>query len=191
MTDSIIIYSQKNRLVFFLFISLAFLAAGLFMLFYTDQISSSAFARVVFLGSSALIKIAGILISLLSGAAAFRYLKLLFDSKPLLLVNQEGISDYSSLSALGFIPWEDIADVQLTDYSNNLFISLVLKEDEPYLAKMNWLQKRMSKINQSMTANESGSPSPLIFISLSASKAEPQTVFQQIKAGYADRWQDN
>ncbi|AND80141.1 STM3941 family protein [Streptococcus pantholopis] len=186
MTDSITIYPQKGKTVLYLLASLLLMAAGLFIFVYTEHFQNLAFVRIFLFGSSLLIRIIGGLGFLFFGAAVFKQSKFLLSSKPLLLVNQEGISDYSSPSALGLIPWEDIADVQLTDFSNQQFLSLVLKDEEPYLAKMNWMKKRLAKANQALVSSKADAAAPLIFISLSISKDDPEAIFRQVKDIYAN-----
>lgn len=75
--------------------------------------------------------------------------------------------------AVGYIPWEDIAPIQLTSYLNQTFISIAVKNEEAYLSQMNFLLQRSAyKANLRMGF-------PLINISLNTSAQSPASRFLQ------------
>lgn len=75
---------------------------------------------------------------------------------------------------LGFVPWEDIENVQLHHMFNQTFISVSVKDQEAYLAKMSTLQRNATKANLKMGY-------PLINITLNTTGKNPRTVYQEIK----------
>lgn len=54
----------------------------------------------------------------------------------LLLADEYGITDSSALISMGFIPWEEIADVGYVKYMNNHNICITLTNPERYLATL-------------------------------------------------------
>jgi hypothetical protein len=56
--------------------------------------------------------------------AVFVLFKQIFSKKPALIINEKGLTDYSSISSAGFIPWSDI--VEFKESVNSLKQKLLL-----------------------------------------------------------------
>lgn len=100
--------------------------------------------------------------------------KRIFTSHSLLIVDEQGMTDHSSALALGFVPWEDIENVQLRHMLNQTFISVSVKDQEAYLAKMSTLQRNATKANLKMGY-------PLINITLNTTGKNPKVIYQEIE----------
>ena len=118
------------------------------------------------------------------GLCSYYYAKRIFQNQPLLQVDETGVTDHSSAFAVGHIPWEDIVSIQLTSYLNQTFISIAVKNEEAYLAQMNFLQRSAYKANLRMGF-------PLINISLNTSAQSPLTVFAEIEARFGHFYKAN
>lgn len=108
------------------------------------------------------------------GLCSYYYAKRIFQARPLLLVDETGVTDHSTAFAVGHIPWEDIISIQLSSYLNQIFISIAVKNEEAYLSQMNFLQRSAYKANLRMGF-------PLINITLNTSAVQPEAVFVEIE----------
>lgn len=158
MIEPIVIPSKKLGNMIYALGALMFVIFGLLFLFSSD--------------------IVAILIGLFSiaffGWGFIILIKRLFTNHSLLIVDEQGMTDHSSALALGFVPWEDIENVQLRHMLNQTFISVSVKDQEAYLAKMSTLQRNATKANLKMGY-------PLINITLNTSGKNPRTVYQEIE----------
>lgn len=79
------------------------------------------------------------------------YFKQIFNNKPVLIVNENGIEEGISTYSTGLIKWEDIEDVTIIPYMNNTyFIGILLKRPEKYIKNeklLNRLNKQKSTKN--------------------------------------------
>ncbi|MDY3024821.1 STM3941 family protein [Streptococcus hyovaginalis] len=158
MIEPIIIPSRKLGNIIYALGSLIFVILGLILLLTAD--------------------ILPILVGLFSiaffGWCFIIFVKRIFNNQPLLMVDQHGITDHSSALALGFVPWQDIENIQLRHMLNQTFISVSVKDQEVYLAKMSSLQRNASKTNLKMGY-------PLINISLNTTGKNPKKIYQDIE----------
>lgn len=67
--------------------------------------------------------------------------------KPLLILDDHGLLDQSSIFSVGFIPWSDITRVYPTVVSKQRFLSVELKEPDRYLEKLTGWKHLMMKMN--------------------------------------------
>ena len=118
------------------------------------------------------------------GLCSYYYAKRIFQDRPLLLVDETGVTDHSTAFAVGHIPWEDITSIQLTAYLNQTFISIAVKNEEAYLSQMNFLQRSAYKANLRMGF-------PLINISLNTSAQSPAAIFAEIEARFGHFYKAN
>jgi len=82
-------------------------------------------------------------------------LKKLLSSKPAITITNTGIDDRSSPQAVGFIPWNDITEMETVRMGKwpvrTRYISLILKEPQEYLSKGNLLSRWIRKFNYVFT----------------------------------------
>ncbi|MGT2906958.1 STM3941 family protein [Streptococcus dentiloxodontae] len=176
MNDSIIVHKKSSASWFYFIDSLLFTALSIYFTFCFPieltggkQLLINILKPVFFFGI------------FFFGGCTFFCIKRLFNPKPILQVDESGITDTSSALAIGHIPWRDISDVQLTHYFNQTFISVAVKDEKQYLSKMNFLQKQATKTNMKMGF-------PLVNITLNTSGVDPEAIFLQIKERYRDRY---
>lgn len=129
---------SKTKLTKGLLGSVAFVAIGLWILIYQPYIGNPVFDNVIIkYGAST----AGIIFF---GFLAFFFLKKISDKKPGLTINNEGIHDNSSATAIGLIPWHDITYFSISSVMSQQFLVIGLKDPERYIAAQTNLLKKKS-----------------------------------------------
>ena len=93
-----------------------------------------------------------ILIPILAICAIF-YFRQIFNNKPVLIVNQKGITEYMSARSVGFIKWEDIEYINVFPYLGNTFcFCIYLKRPEKYIKN----EKLLRKLNNQKSTKKWG-----------------------------------
>ena len=131
-----------NRIKTLLYCIAALILAG-----FTVVILYASFER----GSVIAIIVA--LVLCLAGVLFFGFIFLylirtLFDRRPMLIIDRDGITDNSSAAALGFIPWSDLGEARVTTLAGNEFVELRLRHEEKYFETMSGLKKLLIKANR-------------------------------------------
>lgn len=103
--------------------------------------------------------------------------KKIFDSKPGLTLNSEGITDNSSGVAAGFIQWSEIDGINESQFQKQKFVSIMVKNPEKYLNSGSALQKIAKKANLKMC----GTP---INISANSLKMKYEELFKTVTEYY-------
>ncbi len=67
--------------------------------------------------------------------------------KPLLVLSDQGVMDQSSIFAVGFIPWEDIKEIEARSAGRERFVSIELENVQAYITKAKGLQRTMMNLN--------------------------------------------
>lgn len=105
-----------------------------------------------------------------------------FDSKPGLEFNEAGIIDNSSGVSAGFIPWDQITDIQIMKMASQKFLSIYVANPEKYLENGNVVQRFMHRQNVKLV----GTPISISANSLKVSFDElVKIVDQQIESRIA------
>jgi hypothetical protein len=150
----VIIQFSKVKLALLLLLALGFVALGIWFV-----LSPSTFGH--FEPRKTLVFITGIASIVFFGACAFVILRKLPDSKPGLVLNEDGYADSSSGVAGGLVKWKDITGIRLLTISNQHLLMIHVRNPEEYIERVQGkFKKRMMKLNYKMY----GSP-----LSLSAS----------------------
>lgn len=97
--------------------------------------------------------IAGVFFLFMLGFAVFYFIQLM-NSKPLLILKDEGFYDYSTIGATGdrMIRWDEVDRIDLIQYGGQKNISVFLKNPEETLKDAKATSKALSSINNSMDA---------------------------------------
>lgn len=74
----------------------------------------------------------------------------LLDNKPAIIVNETGITDYSTAIGVGHIKWEDITHFSIRKVFNQRFIIVHVKNPELYINKVSGTKKWLRKRNNTM-----------------------------------------
>ena len=138
-----IINLSKTKLIFLLVGSLAFVALGAWI-FTADNQNTELLPK---LASMTLAQGIGLFTILFFGVCTLFAIKKLFDNKPGLVINPEGIIDNSSGSSLGFIPWDDVIGVDQYQIERQKFVSILVSDPHKYAERGNSLQRMAHRAN--------------------------------------------
>lgn len=98
--------------------------------------------------SSGFIFLAGLICFISFGLGNLVLLKMLFRKNPALIINEKGITDYSSFISIGLIHWEDIIYIKAGKVKSTQFITIHVKNKKKYLSlSKNRFQNYMMKLN--------------------------------------------
>lgn len=78
------------------------------------------------------------------------WVKLATQGKPVLVVDENGITDHSSMIAFGFIPWSDVKSITIGSERDISFIEVDLANPEQYLARLKGISRCAVRINLKM-----------------------------------------
>ena len=127
-TKQIEIPLSKIKLTLMLFGSIAFVAAGIWMVTSPNAFSTSHRTHnpiIVFVIGAA---------SILFFGLCLVYIAIkLTDYAPGLIISDEGIYDNSSGVSVGLIPWTDIKKIEISNAGRQRFIVLVVKNPKHYI----------------------------------------------------------
>ncbi len=101
-------------------------------------------------------------------------IKKALSGKPLLTVTSDGILENSTVLSFGFIPWCDIEYIYLDSMMNNVFIEVLLKNQEAYIEKLSGVKKWLARWNLKLGHQP-------ISISLSPSGVSPQDLIGELQ----------
>ena len=143
MTESkkIDIPSSKAKLAKLIIFSILFLIGGLWMIITNPQTSNSVFNNPILKAiasyGSAIMGLFGI----------YFFTKKVFDKKPGLILNEQGVYDNTSAFKFGFIPWSDISEVyersiQTSFVPKQYFVTIGLVNPEKYILRETNVLKR-------------------------------------------------
>jgi len=125
---------SKAKLTKLLIFSALFLLGGLWMIITNPQTSNSVF-------NNPIIKALASYGSTLMGIwGIYFFSKKLFDKKPGLVLNEQGIYDNTSAFKFGLIPWSDISEIyersiQASIASKQYFVTIGLVNPEKYISR--------------------------------------------------------
>ena len=157
--DEVIILLSKRKNLLALIGSLAFIALGSWIFVEAGR------GQINFADDSfriRLAQIAGILAIAFFGMTTIWTARQLFNSNPGLILNANGITDYSNATSPGLIPWSDIIGFGQYKIQRQKSIIVLLKNPETYIQKGNAVQQKLTRINFNMT----GSPVAIGSVSL-------------------------
>lgn len=145
---------SKTKLTKLLFFSILFVAGGLWMIIADPQTSNpvfnNAFVKALAAYGSTIMGVFGI----------YFFSKKMFDKKPGLILNEQGIYDNTSVFRFGLIPWSDVSQVyertvQASIASKQRFVTIGLVNPDKYISReTNIIKKKLLQVN----AKSYGSP---------------------------------
>lgn len=165
---------SKSKLILMLSGALAFVAIGLWFVIAPPTIDNS------YWGSPVKIAIAGYASIIFFGLCAFYLIRKLPDTKPGLIVDNEGLTDNSSGLSAGHILWSDIVNISVVEIHKQKLIMLHVKNPQDYIDRQTSLFKRKSmELNYKMY----GTP-------LSITSNGLQTSFENLLTVLTDKLQE-
>lgn len=157
----LVIGSSRAKFVCLLIGSLAFVAAGVFILL----ISSLAGTPPPLLG------LVGWSSIVFFGGCAVVFVRQIVDSRPRLVIDDDGIHDRTL--GIGRIPWSDVRGAYLRSIHDSAFICLELRDSDQYLQRTNAVKRALASANAALGFTP-------ISLNLSGVAADPNDVLELI-----------
>jgi len=154
--DEIKIKTNKKKLIFLFFGSIILAFFSLWYILYPSDFVNIITRR------KELIYIVGIIGSVVFGISSIWIFFRLFDNKPGLIINEQGIIDNTNTGSIGLIKWQDIIEVRHKRIMSNSIMLIVVKEPQKYLQGVSILKRLSLKQN----INNYGTPIALTSVSL-------------------------
>ncbi|MBL4678409.1 MAG: hypothetical protein JKY70_19735 [Mucilaginibacter sp.] len=125
--------------------------------------------------SHVLIMATGIAAIVIFGVVALFIVSKLFDARPGFIIDDDGLTDNSSIFAVGFVPWEDVLGFNVVNVASQRFIMVLVSDPDGYIHRQpNALSRRTASTNYRMY----GSP---IAISANALKTKFDDLYKLMK----------
>lgn len=138
MNQPIIIPLSKGKLFFGISSSIFFVIMGISILADVDSTSENPM----------LLRIAGTACVLFFGALGIYGTKKIFDKKPGVMIDEQGITDYSNATSIGLIKWSDITAIRTHKIMATKFLMIDIRNPEAYLEKSNSsMQRKLMQAN--------------------------------------------
>lgn len=115
--------------------SLLFIIIGIWMILKHEDIKSP-------LNSTLAMLLVGIASILFFGFAAIMAIRKMTTQSDGLIISSKGITDNSSGISAGFIPWEEVITITETSIANQIFINIIVKNPEEFIASQKSSFKR-------------------------------------------------
>lgn len=166
---------NKRKLIQLLLFSIAFFAAGLWIIIKDPTIGNSFFNNPVI---KAIAGYGGVLLGV---AGSFLFFKRILRNEPAIVLNNHGIIENISMFKFGLIPWNEIAGFQEQVFqagptAKQKFIAIYLKDAEKYIdQETNTLKKKLIKLN----INNYGTPLYLPSNNLKIKQNELLSILQE------------
>lgn len=91
--------------------------------------------------SEAIVFTVGVVGSIVFGFATIILFIKLFDKKPGLIIDQEGITDNTTVSPVGLILWNDITKIEVKKINSINILLIYLQNPTDYISKANWINR--------------------------------------------------
>jgi len=113
-----------------------FVVVGFFITLKPDTFASTYFAkRLGILGTSTSIQIIGVLTIVIMTLIFIGTINLFLKNR-ILIVNDEGVINYTNFTDVGLILWKDIKDVRINRKKHNSLILIIVKDEKKYFNKI-------------------------------------------------------
>lgn len=132
--------SKKKALLTF-FGAAAFVVSGIWMIQVADTQARYPPSLAKTVGYSAIV---------FFGTVGLYILYKLFDSKPGLVIDREGIHDNSNAASAGLIKWEQIKGVKIEQVMSTKFILIDIHDPETFIQKFSGMKKKLMWGNYKM-----------------------------------------
>jgi len=141
-TDKIIISLSKSKITLLLTGSIVFVILGILFILHPERFLT------IFFKNEEIIRITGFTSVGFFGLCAIFYVIKLFDNKPGLIIDKNGILDNSSGISSGLIPWQDIQDINVLKIVRQKIILIVVSNPEDYIVRQkSGFKRKISRLN--------------------------------------------
>jgi len=145
MNTKIEIPLRKNKIAGITISSFVFVIAGIWLFINANDFQNHP---LIFFRNPIVVKIMGIAGTLFFTATGIFGIKKLFDKKPGLIIDQNGITDNTSALSTGLIEWKDILEINTKQVMTTRFLLIKVKKPEKYLEKAkNGMKAKLMKSN--------------------------------------------
>ena len=158
----IIIKLSKKKLILLLLAGVGFTTISILFILYPERFLSFIFF------SERLIRNIGYIGGLFFGILSILLFIKLFDKKPGLIIDKEGVTDNTNSSSVGLIRWSEITGITTKKIASTQFILLQVKNPEEYISKAG----RLKKLSLRQNLNSYGTPITLTSVGLNCTFSE-------------------
>ncbi|MBX9790099.1 MAG: hypothetical protein K2Y37_14375 [Pirellulales bacterium] len=142
--EAIAIPLSKGKILLLLFGSIAFVAISIWMWSYASEqqrynplsVQAVAVAGVLFFGACAIY-------------SAMKFI----DTKPGLVIDQQGIVDNSNAAAVGRVSWRDIVGLSVTTIAGQRMLTIELANPQQYIERLGFIRRLLNSASYRMTGS--------------------------------------
>lgn len=179
-TDETIIELSRTKLVLLILGACAFVVAGVWLLSLDAAEIRSGRGFRFFFNDPTVVYGAGVASILFFGACGLYGLRKMFDKKPGLVLNSDGIVDNASGVAAGFIPWSEVTGSGVVEIQKQKMLVIGVRDPQKYIDRGGALRRAMNKANSGMT----GSPVAIPSVTLKINFSELVSLFNRYQQKY-------
>lgn len=176
--DNTIIELSKRKILYVLLMACAFVALGAW-LFSLDAATIRSLNRF---NNPVIVHGAGLISIVFFGLCGIYALKMVFDKKPGLVLNNSGIIDNASSLSAGLIPWSDVVGSEIFEVQKQKMLIVKVRNPQKYINRGNWLRKTMTKSTYKMC----GSPISISSNTLNITFPELILLFKKYQHKYGN-----
>ena len=143
MKDRIEIKASKTKLYLLLFGALVFVALGLYFIIWAEALKSNPINP-----NPNLLRVVGGTTVVFFGYCGYVIFGKLTGDSTGLIIDENGITDFSSGTSVGLIEWQDIKEVRKANVLTTKFLMLITDNPDKYISRANnSVQKSAMKSN--------------------------------------------
>ena len=147
--DERIIPLSKTKVLLLILGSVAFVAAGVWLL----SLDTAAIQRLRRFNNPLLVRGVGVAAIAFFGLTGLYSLRKLFDRKPGLVFSREGILDNSSAVSAGLLPWSEVTGVEVVQIHRQKLLVIKVKDPERYIGRGSRLKRALNRANYNMVGS--------------------------------------
>ncbi|MDE6763966.1 MAG: hypothetical protein K2J73_09850 [Oscillospiraceae bacterium] len=149
-SEKIIVMQKKSVLLLYIF-SLIFACGCMVWLVFNVETGSGGAKTDRLLSTPmgvAVVKVFFAVCAVICVYAAVVLAKRLINAKPLIIVDESGLTDNSS--TIGFVPWRDVKRIYMVTMKHNKLIQVELAYSEEYLDRLSGLNRKAAELNMKL-----------------------------------------
>jgi hypothetical protein len=100
----------------------------------------------------------GVVIAIFFGLCLLYYIIVLIKGKPALKITKEGIIDNSSFIGAGLVRWEDIADIDFINFSNQVFLGIFTFDPDLITDRTTGFKRLLNNLNKGLLETQVNIP---------------------------------
>jgi len=142
--DRIEVYTSKKRLLKLVFYAVCLIGMSIFVIFISEEQHMVPSMVAELIGYASL---------LLFIPAMFYMVYKLSDHSPVLIIDSVGLTDHTSATSPGFIPWREIKSFEVKKVHSTPLLGIVLKDPATISKKMSPLSRFLNQLNTKMMSS--------------------------------------